>query len=513
MYRTYNITLLIIRFFNSLANSPLGHENVGIAYANRSVVYMKLGFYKIAVENIQLARDHNYPQSKLEKLTDREKHCLEMIRTLNSKEDSFQKNKDAKKKLLGEQLPANKKFPMYVADSLTLKKSDDYGYHIRTKQDLKTGTLVASETQFAATLMPKLTYQRCEYCKNRNELNLIPCDTCTRALYCSEKCRQEAYENYHSYICGIDRSLPLSVEEISVLKLFCFGLNCFKDPTEFAEFLRETEDCDVTGWDMDFSVMDQKEINKNLFLVMNSFKDLKEFLSRPQSELFDTYKKISYVTATVLNYSKLKDVLVTEVHKAAFRNFVVRQIKMVSQYYFQWPSFLRCEPYGDEVCYGTLSLTNFFNNSCAPNVHVILDDSKVLFHTIRPIKKGEQLFMGYGASHLEHPVEVRQANLKKERGYVCKCEACKQPQKYKLEKDLQIKDRGAYCHTVRAQIERSKQIQERDVDTTIKQFRMACDYMDAHERNFPSIESFQMDFLLKLCIMVLCGPDEIKKLK
>jgi hypothetical protein len=65
--------------------------------------------------------------------------------------------------------------------------------------------------------------------------------------------------------------------------------------------------------------MNQKKINENLFLVMNSFKESKHYLSRTQNELLNTCKKIAYVTATVLNHSKLKDILVTEEQKAAFR--------------------------------------------------------------------------------------------------------------------------------------------------------------------------------------------------
>jgi hypothetical protein len=80
-----------LNFFpNSLASTPFGHENVGIAYANKSVVYMTLGFYKIALENLQLARNNGYPQSKLEKLADREKACVQKIRAGESKEGAFQ---------------------------------------------------------------------------------------------------------------------------------------------------------------------------------------------------------------------------------------------------------------------------------------------------------------------------------------------------------------------------------------------------------------------------------------
>jgi hypothetical protein len=490
----------------------LGHENIGIAYANRSVIFMKQEFYKLAIENIQLARQNGYPQSKLEKLAEREERCLEKIRSGKSKEDSFQKNKNAKEKLLGERLPANKKFPFYLTDCLYLDKSDTFGNHIRTKQDLKSGTIIATERPFAASLDQELTFRRCEYCKSRNEMNLIPCNTCTRALYCSEKCRQEAFDKYHKYICGINRVFPC--ESYNILKLFCLGLNCFENPTEFFEFLRETEDSEVTGWDLDFKGMDQNEINKNLFLVLNSPRETKQFLSSPKKDLVEIYKIIAFTTVIVLNYSKLKDIMITEDHKIAFRKFVFRHMEMVPQYYFGWQSFLRCEPYAEEVCRGILSLTNFFNNSCAPNVRVFFDNSKVRFVTMRPIKKGEQLFVGYGKTHVQQSVEDRQASLFKERGYVCKCEACEQPHKYPLMDSLQVKDRGAFCHCPKFQREFNKQVQERDVDTAVKQFRLACDYLDAKShRTHPSYEIHQADMLLQLCIMVFCAYDELKSFK
>jgi hypothetical protein len=139
---------------------------------------------------------------------------------------------------------------------LFLKRSDEFGYHIRTNKDLKVGTIIASERHLAATLVPKKAYERCEYCKNRNNFNLFPCDSCTGVVYCSEKCRQEAFDNYHKYMCGFGHGLQEA--ESCMLKLFCIGLNSFDNPTKFAEFLRENKDSDAIGWDVDFREMDQK---------------------------------------------------------------------------------------------------------------------------------------------------------------------------------------------------------------------------------------------------------------
>jgi hypothetical protein len=100
--------------------------------------------------------------------------------------------------------------------------------------------------------------------------------------------------------------------------------------------------------------------------------------------------------------------------------------------------------------------------------------------------------------------------MKKIHGYVCKCEACEQPHKYPLEDDLQIKDPAAYCHSLNFQRELRKIIQEFDVDAAVKQFRLACDYLDSHGSIFPSNETNKIKLVLQSCMMVVFGCDEIK---
>jgi hypothetical protein len=406
---------------------------------------MKLEYYKTALQNIQLARNNNYPESKLEKLAEREQRCLSKIRAGKTKEDSYQRNKDAKNELLGPTLPANEKFPFYVAHSLYLDNSDAFGFHIRTNEDLKTGTLVASERLLASALMDrKKSMQYCDYCKNRSLLNLFPCDSCKNVMYCSEKCRQDAYKDYHQHMCGIDCYLS---DQIScTMKLFCFGLNSFANPTEFADFLRETENSDSNGWKTDFRGMDRNEVNKNLFLVMKSFKNT--YTPRSKDEDIRSYKELTYVLTVILKYSKLKDVLVTEDLRAMFRNFVFHQTKYYRHYYLVLRSASRFDM--GLNFRGIPSLTNFFNMNCDPNIFYFFDDSEVRFVTLRPIKKGEQLFIafgGLGVHFMTEPIEIRRATLLDIFGFVCSCDACEKPEEYPLGVNIKIKDPGAFCHS------------------------------------------------------------------
>jgi hypothetical protein len=54
-----------------------------------------------------MALENNYPRSKMD--LERGQCCQEKVRTGDTKEDSFQKNKDAKQKFLMQMLPANEK--------------------------------------------------------------------------------------------------------------------------------------------------------------------------------------------------------------------------------------------------------------------------------------------------------------------------------------------------------------------------------------------------------------------
>jgi hypothetical protein len=457
---------------------------------------MKLGYYKTALTNIQLARDHNYPASKLEKLAEREQHCLELIQAGPSKEDSFQKYKDAKKDLLMQKLPANEKYPCYVADCLTLNNSEKFGRHIRTKIDLKVGTIVLADKHMATTFHPEIVYQRCEFCKSKNMLNLIPCDSCIAAMYCSEKCRQNDFEGTHKYTCGID--FGIDAYSYCALKLFSMGLNCFQNPTEFVEFLKETEDSDETAWDMNFTGLDQKEINKKLLQSVNSYKIKKPM----EKETFlKSLKNLAWFTATILYCSKFQEILATDELKNMFRNFAFRQMLMINQFYYQIDS---SDPLNtSKLGIGVLLFANFINHSCIPNIYLFYDDSKMHYLVLRPIKKGEQLFMAY-TPFAQAPVEARQKEFLKELNFVCGCEACKNPSKYPMMMSLPVKNRQAFQKYNKMLIF----ISTLDLEAAVKEYRPICKYLQEHDRDYPSMEIPLFYTLIEKFIHVFCKVDD-----
>lgn len=65
-----------LKLYNeALRYAEIGSSQMGMAYANRSAVFLKTKLYKACLDNIKLARDHNFPEERHPKLINRETEC------------------------------------------------------------------------------------------------------------------------------------------------------------------------------------------------------------------------------------------------------------------------------------------------------------------------------------------------------------------------------------------------------------------------------------------------------
>jgi hypothetical protein len=151
---------------------------MGHAYANRSAACFEIKKFNECIENIKLAKNHNYPEKNFNTLNIREAKCKEF---LGKRKES--KNKWNFFKLSYE---ANKNHPQFVS-CLKLKSSEKYGRHIVTNQDISVGSILTIENPFVSVLLSQSRhvdvdannkYQRCSFCLKNNILKLIPCTGC-----------------------------------------------------------------------------------------------------------------------------------------------------------------------------------------------------------------------------------------------------------------------------------------------------------------------------------------------
>jgi hypothetical protein len=69
----------LISYNKSLCHAENNSENLGLAYANRSAVYLQLKQAEKCLENIQLARAHKYPNKA--RLEDRQQKAENLKKT------------------------------------------------------------------------------------------------------------------------------------------------------------------------------------------------------------------------------------------------------------------------------------------------------------------------------------------------------------------------------------------------------------------------------------------------
>ncbi|XP_053679046.1 uncharacterized protein LOC128729583 [Anopheles nili] len=218
----------------SICWSEEGSEELGLSYANRSAVYFSQKLYHDCLENIELARHHNYPEEMSQKLTDREDRCRKLM------EGSFTPRKSS----VGHS---------FVESSLQLNQD---ARSIRTNRNLNVGDKVLIEKPFILVLEAVMAYQRCDFCGSRNELNLLPCKGCTAVMYCSSECQEQALQRYHRFECEIVDDIQLLFRGPKItrifhvmLRLFWFAVQLYlEDPagfpkriTDFTEQIKHEE--------------------------------------------------------------------------------------------------------------------------------------------------------------------------------------------------------------------------------------------------------------------------------
>lgn len=156
----------MINYNKSLCFAKNGSINQALAYANRSAIYSQIGEYERCLKNIQLAKDHGYPDQQLAKLDERKKNCLQKMKTQRKSVNEFELSHDP-----------NEKIP-FIAACLQMREDAKYGRHIITEKALKVGDVISIEPAFVAISKNPEEFLRCYSCFKSEMMDLTPCDHC-----------------------------------------------------------------------------------------------------------------------------------------------------------------------------------------------------------------------------------------------------------------------------------------------------------------------------------------------
>lgn len=370
-------------YINALRFAEIGTENVSMAFANRAKCFYQMKYYDQALIDIDLALEagcNNEMMSKLQKL---QTDCQNQIKS-NTESHVFDEQKSQLKLQVNEQIPC-------LTDALAIANNHQFGRHLIATRDIAVGEYVLMEESFAS--VDRNTGQKCYTCLAEAK-NFIPCPKCADVIFCDEKCMNA--NAVHKLDCNtLFHQMESKVRFI--IRTILVAVTAFQSVEDLMAFVADTIDSDdlpqtvhsIQSKYQLYLKLKRFALNKNTPLnVYNVFRSIMTIPSL--AELFDSQKKQRFLAHLLLHH------LAVNVNNG-FENHATTSISVL-------------------IC--------LLNHSCAPNLHNYAIGSRKFCIAIRPVKKGEQLFISYLGGHSNQPTEKRQCQLKKSWNFECKCDRC-----------------------------------------------------------------------------------------
>lgn len=219
-----------LSFINeSIAFAPIGSEDLAQGYNDRSNLLHHLKLHDKAI--IDIDRGLAYTTSKIlkAKLLCRKASCLNYVDRTNfirvaeearicieGLDDRLSEVKRDLRSSLGLTVQAFQKPPttqlskeIKISSDLELKEGDleikknsRFGRHLLSSADVEPGEVIMVQDAYALCPQEDLIYMICSNCLDC-AWNGIPCDNCPCVIYCSEDCKQKAWQKYHEVECPL----------------------------------------------------------------------------------------------------------------------------------------------------------------------------------------------------------------------------------------------------------------------------------------------------------------------
>ncbi|KYB28398.1 SET and MYND domain-containing protein 4-like Protein [Tribolium castaneum] len=448
-------------------------EVMALGFGNRSAALLKLGFYAECLTDINRALKNEYPDKLKFKLLARQNFCKGQTIVENNAYDpvptfpAFEKNASIQ----------------CARNCIEIMQNERYGRHVVATRNIEMGEILAIEKPYASIVTDSVSV----YCHECLKLcyNMIPCDKCTKALYCSDNCKDKAYESYHKYECPIHLSLdPLLIDSSKRLALRIALIS----RNEWAgSLLNESPDemyCsdrfkEVFNLDQNVRQRFTHDLFGRTTIACGVFYLIKKYTTFLQEYDEDRFKEI---LLSLLLICSTNTVRVNEVSST------------LGEY---------------DVCGFACSHYPFFsmfNHSCWPNVCRSYHGSQMVLRAIRTIKKGEQCFVTYGPSYLSDNIVGRQAFLFFHYFFNCGCKACVESWPKKSIVDMFIKSCREQGENFFCALLRRKLVREADADVARKHIPSLLVKAKFEELYLPPAEDFFVNDTLDFCYSVLaCG--------
>lgn len=382
----------------SLRFAELNSENCALAYAKRSECFYEMQFYEKALNDIELAVRANISKRFHAKLNECKEKCQQkLLASCQShvSHPSIRLCSDA-----DEQYPC-------MANILELKQNEEFGRHLLARRDIAAGQTVLIETDFVsvkcvddADADADGIESVCDTCF-QSKMNFIACDQCPDAVFCSIDCLTN--NSIHKWVCGtVFPELHYKIQfQIHAILLACNTFQNVEKLMEFIEYVRAE---------------DTEKIPKSLLDAKSKYHF---FLKLQKTKTFSP-------PACILQAKKIYEYLALLPKVNAHFNSIEKR-RFLMHLILHHLLVIRCngiisgDPWSVMSVFNVLSM---LNHSCAPNLYHPRRGKQQYCVAIRPIQKGQQLFISYLSPNDWSTMDIRQQKLKYSWGFDCICERC-----------------------------------------------------------------------------------------
>lgn len=295
----------------------------------------------------------------------------------------------------------NKLFPS-MANVLEVLENKEYGKHVLAKHDINVGQMIVVCDQYATAICANHRQQA--YCLTcfKTDTNFIPCEQCSKVMFCSQKC--QTINNVHELECNTIFHIIRNTHVKLAIQMFLNAIKHFPNADQFIKFVYSNINEQTT-----VSLATDPTYRYGLLLRLKyQYNEADIWLCYQAYELLMTIPWIKIWFHSNEQQIFLKHLLLHHMAIIHTNGFV---------HHFGWNDRLEIE-----FIYDTISL---FNHSCAPNAFFALKNNVGYLVTVRPIKKGDQIFINYLGDKSTELKSVRNQLLMSNWGFQCQCERCK----------------------------------------------------------------------------------------
>lgn len=292
----------------------------------------------------------------------------------------------------------NSAFPC-MANVIELTENPTFGKHLISKRDIDVGRIVMATEAFASIQYLECAASGCFHCGKETSTK-IQCQHCINVHFCSEAC---SLNEIHRTICNPLFSHTDSEEVRFATEIIRTALSRFPDTKTFLDFCRSVL----------FGKMNQPPQNQPPYSQYGEILRLKEKSEPDHLSMARRAAQCIRLSQVDLDHDDFERILI---------HLSYRHITSLAQNSFTEETTVSRG--GISTRFSLYDILSRFNHSCSPNLHHYIDENQITCCVvIRPIKKGDQVFINY-LGEMKLSGTDRQKYIKEKWDFECQCAKC-----------------------------------------------------------------------------------------